>query len=69
MKQRLLSIPEVARRLGISRQAAWLAVRDGRLESVTVNRPVTMVTEKAVKAYEVNPVRKAAGEARIGKGR
>lgn len=36
-KQLLISIPEAAKMLGVSRQRVWVLVREGRLRSVAVS--------------------------------
>ena len=48
-----VSLAEAARRLGITREAVRQAVRDGRLDSVTVAVPVVAVPVEALRRYQV----------------
>ncbi|MBI4497609.1 MAG: DUF2283 domain-containing protein [Chloroflexi bacterium] len=61
-----LSIPEFAKRAGVSHQAVRQAVKEGRLRGLPL-RPGSshlMVAEAELAAWQPNPVRQAAGKAR-----
>lgn len=60
---RVVTVAEAARRLGISRAAAWQAVRDGRLPSIVTVVKRAMVLESALRDYTVNRVKQRAGRA------
>jgi hypothetical protein len=45
-----MTVADAARALNISRQAAWLAVANGRLKTVAVGG-LTFVTHKSVEEY------------------
>lgn len=61
MPPRSLTVPEAAARLGISVQAAWQAVREGRLASESVMIPRVMIPESAIRAYRVSRRKQRAG--------
>jgi hypothetical protein len=61
---RHLTVPEAARRIGISVQAAWQAVQEGRLASEAVTVPRVMVPVAAVAAYQRNATKQRAGRTR-----
>lgn len=48
--RKVMTVANAARALKISRQAAWLAVANGRLKTVAVGG-VTFVTTQSVKEY------------------
>ena len=48
--RKVMTVADAARALNISRQAAWLAVRNGRLKTVEVGG-VTFVTQQSVQEY------------------
>lgn len=56
-----LTVPEAARRLGISVQAAWQAVQEGRLRSEAVTTPRVMVPLSALREYRVSRRKQRAG--------
>jgi hypothetical protein len=48
--RQVMTVADAARALKISRQAAWLAVGKGRLQTIEVGG-VTFVTQQSVKEY------------------
>jgi predicted DNA-binding protein YlxM (UPF0122 family) len=66
MKDDLLSVPEAAKELGISRQAVHYAI--GRLELDVVRIGNTLfVTRRSLRKYKPNPQNVRAGRARAEK--
>lgn len=61
MPEHYLTVPEAARRLRISVQAAWQAVQEGRLRSESVALPMIRIPESAIRAYRVNRPKQRAG--------
>lgn len=59
--ERHVTVAEAATRLGISVQAAWQAVQEGRLASVSVTIPRVMVPLSAIAAYRVHRAKQRAG--------
>jgi len=61
-----LSVIEAARALGISREAVYKAIEEGRLKArlKVVSRKVWRVDPDSVKSFEVSTVHKKMGEAR-----
>ncbi|HXF73107.1 MAG TPA: helix-turn-helix domain-containing protein [Actinomycetota bacterium] len=50
-EDRLLSLPEVARYLGISRSGAYLLAKSGRLPSVQIARRIVRVRPEDLEAF------------------
>ena len=59
----LLTVAEVARELGISREAVYKAVREGRLESVQILGKIG-ISREALNGYKPVDVRIQAGRKR-----
>ena len=51
--RKVMTVADAARSLKISRQAAWLAVGNGRLKTVKVGG-LTFVTKQSVEQYRKN---------------
>lgn len=62
MMERHVTVAEAAARLGISPQAAWQAIHEGRLRALSVTVPRVMVPVSALAAYRVSRVKQRAGQ-------
>jgi excisionase family DNA binding protein len=60
-KDGTVSIAEAARYLGLSRQAVYNAVRDGRIPAVAVQVKTVMITRESLDKWEPNPNMKRTG--------
>ena len=61
--ERNVPVREAAERLGISVQACWQAVHEGRLASVALTIPRVMIPLSAIRAYRVSRAKQRAGRA------
>lgn len=58
---RTITVNELAKSKGVSRQAVHAAIKAGKLETVTVEVPSVRVAVKSANAWQPNPAMKRAG--------
>lgn len=64
----LITVSEAAKELGISREAVYKAIREGRLAAVNILGKIG-IERKALKEYHPEEIRIKAGKRRAAKNR
>jgi hypothetical protein len=56
-----VTINDAAKLKGVSRQAIHAAIKAGKLQTITIDQPVTRIIFASLKKFEPNPNMKRAG--------